>query len=214
MPPKEARSSGNARGIKRREAIESRFRLTQRRKMKTYAMLFSLLTFSTIGALGGCSSASRMSPDVSSAIRKDLDQASFKDVTVTQDRTKGVVTLGGHVGSDGDKGQAATIAQNDAGSQVVAVEIAVIPSGVENQAKAVNADLDDGINKNLDAVLIQSDLRKNIEYKVKNGVVTLTGEVNSQTKRGRVEYVASRVPNVNQVVNELQVKNQKATSSN
>jgi len=41
--------------------------------------------------------------------------------------------------------------------------------------------------------------------------VTLTGEVNSQARRAHVEKIASGVPNVQQVVNELQIKNQKAT---
>jgi osmotically-inducible protein OsmY len=41
----------------------------------------------------------------------------------------------------------------------------------------------------------------------------LTGEVNSQNKRARAETVATRVPNVQQVVNDLQVKDQKASSS-
>ena len=50
-------------------------------------------------------------------------------------------------------------------------------------------------------------------YEVKNGVVTLTGEVNSEDKRTRAEKVATGVPNVTQVVNNLQVKNQKASSS-
>lgn len=49
--------------------------------------------------------------------------------------------------------------------------------------------------------------------RVKNQVVTLTGEVDSQMKRARAEKVASSVVNVQQVVNELQVKGQKATSS-
>jgi osmotically-inducible protein OsmY len=38
--------------------------------------------------------------------------------------------------------------------------------------------------------------------------------VNSQSKRARAESVASSVQNVAQVVNELQVTKQKATSSN
>jgi osmotically-inducible protein OsmY len=42
----------------------------------------------------------------------------------------------------------------------------------------------------------------------------LTGEVDSQADRDRAEGIASRVPNVQQVVNELQIKKQKATSSN
>jgi osmotically-inducible protein OsmY len=52
-----------------------------------------------------------------------------------------------------------------------------------------------------------------VKYDVKNHVVTLTGEVASQSARRQAESVASSVPNVSQVVNELQVKNQKATSS-
>jgi hyperosmotically inducible periplasmic protein len=77
----------------------------------------------------------------------------------------------------------------------------------------VNSDLDTGIEKNLDAALIQNKLHDNVKYEVKSGVVTLTGEVNSQSKRDHAESVATRVPNVKQVVNDLQVKNQKASSS-
>ncbi|MGB9159252.1 MAG: BON domain-containing protein, partial [Candidatus Sulfotelmatobacter sp.] len=91
--------------------------------------------------------------------------------------------------------------------------IAVIPVGAEKEAKAVNSDLDQGIEKNLDAALIQNKLHKSVKYEVKNGVVTLNGEVNSENKRSRAEKVATGVPNVTQVVNNLQVKNQKASSS-
>jgi len=48
---------------------------------------------------------------------------------------------------------------------------------------------------------------------VKSGVVTLTGEVNSEALRSSAEQVAAGVPNVQQVVNDLQVTNQKASSS-
>jgi hyperosmotically inducible protein len=77
----------------------------------------------------------------------------------------------------------------------------------------VNSDLDQGIEKNLDAALIQNKMHDNVKYEVKNGVVTLTGDVNSQTNRDNAEKVAKAVPNVTQVVNNLQVKNQKASSS-
>ena len=89
----------------------------------------------------------------------------------------------------------------------------MIPPGLESDAKTVNSDLDKGIDNNLHAALIQNGLLKGVKYDVKNGVVTLTGEVNSQSKRAQVEQVASSVPNVRQVVNELQVKDQKASSS-
>jgi osmotically-inducible protein OsmY len=173
-----------------------------------------VLATAIVGTLVGCSTATTKAVDVSDAIRTSLDQAGLKDVSASQDREKGVVTLGGHVAADSDKSQAESIAKSLAGNQVVANQIAVIPPGVENAAKKVNADLDKGIESNLDAALIQARLHKNVNYAVKNNVVTLTGDVDSQSKRAQAEQVASAVLNVQQVVNELQVKGQKATSSN
>jgi hyperosmotically inducible protein len=172
-----------------------------------------MLTLLAVGTLAGCSGTDTKSPDVSDSIRKSLDQAGFKDVSVRQDRDKGIVTLGGQVASEYDKSQAESIAKSIAGAQVVADQIAVIPVGIEKEAKAVNSDLDKGIEKNLDAALIQNKMHDNVKYEVKSGVVTLTGEVNSQYKRDHAEKVATRVPHVKQVVNDLQVKNQKARSS-
>jgi osmotically-inducible protein OsmY len=166
-----------------------------------------------IVVLAGCA-ASTKSADVSGSIRTSLDQAGFKDVSTSQDRDKGVVTLGGHVAADADKAQAESIARSLAGNQVVANQIAVIPAGVERDARKMNADLDKGIEGNLDAALIQDRLHDSVQYAVKNSVVTLSGNVDSQSKRAQAQDVASTVPNVQQVVNELQVKGQKATSSN
>jgi osmotically-inducible protein OsmY len=182
--------------------------------MKALKKVASLLGVLMIGTFVlGCSTGSTKSPEVSDKVRRDLDQAQFRDVSVSQDRDKGVVTLGGHVASDADKSQAEMIAKADAAGQVVADEIAVVPPVDDSRAKAVNSDLDKGIEKNLDAALLQSKLDKDVKYDVKNGVVTLKGEVNSQTRRSRVESLASSVPNVQQVVNELDVKGQKATST-
>jgi hyperosmotically inducible protein len=181
--------------------------------MKALRLSVTVLALLAAGTLTGCSGSAAKSPEVSDSIRRSLDQAGFKDVSVSQDRDKGIVTLGGQVGSEFDKSQAESLAKSLAGAQVVADQIAVIPVGVEKQAKAVNSDLDEGIEKNLDAALIQNKLNHGVKFEVKSAVVTLTGEVNSEYKRDRAEKVASRVPNVKQVVNDLQVKDQKASSS-
>ena len=173
-----------------------------------------LLAAVAVAALIGCSSSPTKAADVSDSIHTSLAQAGFKDVSVSQDRDKGVVTLGGHVTVDGDKAQAESIARSIAGPQVVSNQIAVIPPGFESDATKVNSDLDKGIESNLDAALIKNRLHETVSYAVKNHVVTLTGDVDSQSKRERAEQVASGVINVQQVVNELQVKAQKATSSN
>jgi osmotically-inducible protein OsmY len=179
--------------------------------MKTLKSHLSLLTLALAGTLIGCSTKS---PDVSSQIRTSLDQAGFKDVSVSQDRGKGVVTLSGRVSADGDKSQAESIARSSAGAEVVSNQIAVRPPGDESAAKAVNSDLDKGIERNLDAALLEARLHDNVRYEVKNHDVTLTGNVDSQNMRAQAEAVAAGVPNVQQVVNELQIKGQKATSSN
>jgi osmotically-inducible protein OsmY len=181
--------------------------------MKAFKLCLSVLAVALAGTLAGCSTGSTKSPEVSGRIRTALDQAGFKDVTSSQDRDKGVVTLGGHVAADADKAQAQSIAASIAGTQVVSNQIAVIPPGGASDAKKVDSDLDKGIAGNLDAALIQAKLHDSVNYTIKNSVVTLTGEVDSQSKRAQAQAIAAGVPNVQQVVNELQVKGQKATSS-
>jgi hyperosmotically inducible protein len=178
--------------------------------MKSVKLLPAAMLF--LVTITGCARNNK-SPDVAGATRKALDDAGLRDVSVSQDRDKGVVTLGGHVPADADKSRADSIAKSSAGGQVVANEIAVVPQGEQSEARTVNGDLDEAAQKNLDALLVQNRLNRNVRSSVKNGVVTLKGEVNSQSSRERVEKMAAGVPNVRQVVNELDVKDQKASST-
>ncbi|HXM43745.1 MAG TPA: BON domain-containing protein [Bryobacteraceae bacterium] len=180
--------------------------------MKSFKTQLALCTVFAFGMLAGCSTSSK-SPDVGAGVRKALDQAGFKGVSVSQDRDKGVVTLSGQVPSEAGKSQADSIAKSIAGGQVVSNQIAVMPPGAERDTRTMNSDLDKGIANNLDAALIQNTLHQYVKYGVKNGVVTLTGDVDSPITGTRAESIASSIPNVLQVVNELQVKEQKATSS-
>ena len=72
--------------------------------LKPCLMLLAVLAF---GILSGCSANSTQSPDIANSLRKALDQAGLKDVSASQDRDKGVVTLSGHVAGDRDKAQVA-----------------------------------------------------------------------------------------------------------
>ncbi len=181
--------------------------------MRSNILTGGLLAIFAVGTIAGCSSTPTQSADVSDAIGQSLKQAGLKDVSVSQDRDKGVVTLTGTTTSDADKSQAESIARSVAGSQVISDQIAVRPPGGESVAKKVDSDLDGGIEKNFDAVLLQHKLDSDVKFDVKNGVITLTGHVNSQTRRDSVEHLAAGVPNVKQVVNELEVKDQKASST-
>ena len=167
------------------------------------------LCLAALLSVGACSS--RKAPDVSSNIRNSLDQAGLKDVSVSQDKDKGVVNLTGHVPSDVDRAHAESIAKADAPGQVIANEIAVLPPNDESTAKTVNSDVDGAIKKNLDATFVENHL-KDVHYSVKNGVVKLTGKVDSRATRSEAEKLANNVPDVRQVVDELQVKYEPATS--
>jgi hyperosmotically inducible periplasmic protein len=184
----------------------------KRRSMKSLKAVSVLYVAIAIGATLGCSDRSK-APDVANDIRHALDEGGLKDVSVSQDRDKGVVTLGGKVRTDDDKAKAESIAKSIAGNEVVSNEIGVRPNGDESTAKKVDSDLDSGIDKNLDAMLVQHKLKDNVRYDVSNGVVTLKGTVPSQDRRSSVQKLAEQVPNVKQVVNELEVKHQRATSS-
>lgn len=176
-------------------------------------ILLSVVVLFTLGTMAGCKATSSASPDVSADVRKSLDQAGLKDVTVNEDRDKGIVTLGGEVDDANQKTQAENLAKTIAGTQVVADEIAVIPPGQGKDVIAVNRDLDEGIEKNLDATLILNKMHHDVNYAVKNGVVTLSGGVASEAVRDQAAQLAIGVPNVHQVVNDLQVvKDRKASS--
>lgn len=177
---------------------------------RTFVVSAALLA---VTALWGCSSNTSKFPDVRDDVRKSLDDAGLRSVSVSQDQTLGVVTLTGDVQSNDDKNRAETITKSRAAGQVVSDQIGIRPAGDETDAKTVSSDVDKGIDKNLDAALVHRKLKDGVRYDVKNGVVTLKGTVNSQVRRQQIEKVASSVPNVTQVVNELQIKAQRATSS-
>ena len=78
--------------------------------------------------------------------------------------------------------------------------------GEESQARGVSAHLDDGSETNYKAALISKRLNKqSIHYKAKNQVLTLTGSVKTTQQKEEAEQLASKVPNVQQVVNQIDV---------
>jgi hyperosmotically inducible protein len=170
-------------------------------KMKT------LIATSRLAALflaAGCTQTNRKSE--ADAVKQALEQADLKDVTVSDDADKNTVTLGGTLHSNDAKGRAGDIAKQAAPDRTIANEISVQPVGDESQAKAVASNLDDGIENNYKAALISKRLDKqSIHYKAKNGVLTLTGSVQAAQQKAQAELLASKVPNVQLVLNQIEV---------
>jgi hyperosmotically inducible protein len=141
------------------------------------------------------------------SVKKALEQADLKDVTVDEDRDKNTITLGGTVHSENAKQQAAEVAKAAARNRIIANEVAVRPVGTESEAKTISSNLDSGIEKNFKAALVSKDLDKqHIRFDAKNGVLTLKGRVDTPEQRQEAQQIAARVPNVQQVLNEIEVK--------
>jgi hyperosmotically inducible periplasmic protein len=139
-------------------------------------------------------------------VKKALEQADLKDVTVSEDRDKNTITLGGKVHSENAKQQAGEVAQASAGNRIVANEISVQPVGAESAARNIAENVDDAIEKNYKAALISKGLDKNIRFNSKNGVITLKGHVQTPQQKQEAQEIATNIPNVQQVLNELQVR--------
>jgi osmotically-inducible protein OsmY len=173
-------------------------------------MKSAILVFAAVVALllcGACTSNSRNNVSYKDGVKKALEQAELTDVSVAEDVDKNTLTLGGTVHSDEAKAKAATIAQGVAGARIVVNEVSVQPVGAESDAKTIASNVDDAIEKNYKAALISNGLDKqHISFDAKNGVLTLKGSVKTVTQRQEAQTVAGSVPNVQQVLNQIDVK--------
>jgi osmotically-inducible protein OsmY len=172
-------------------------------------MKMKVMTVAIAISLFLAASACSKQPDRSykDSVKTALEQADLKDVTVSEDIDKNTITLGGTLHSEDAKQSATDVAKTNAGSRIVVNEVSVQPVGQESEAKKVASNLDDGIESNYKAALTAKGLDKeHIRFDAKNGVLKLKGRVKTASQRKEAEQLAQAVPNVQQVLNELDVK--------
>jgi hyperosmotically inducible protein len=162
--------------------------------------------------IAGCNSPHY--PDAKAAVNTSLSQSNLGGISVSQDREKGVMTLTGTVQSQDQKMQAESIAKNTAPTYTIADEIGVVPPN-DSGVKAANSDTDDAIEDNIKAEIKRHRNLddQSISVKAKNGAVVLTGSVKTEAQKHEADQLAKKVPNVQQVVNELEVKPRKDSTS-
>ena len=156
-------------------------------------------------AVSGCKN-NASHPDEKSAVTQALSSSDLGKVDVSQDRDKGVMTLKGDLASDADKTRAGELAKQAAPDYTVANEIGVRPP--DSNAGAVASKLDSGIEDNFKATI---KAHKNLDDQsihgdAKNGTLVIKGSVKTAQQKKEVQDLAKKVPNVEQVVNELEVK--------
>jgi hyperosmotically inducible protein len=154
--------------------------------------------------------------DVKDAVDTAMTRNNLGVVKVSQDRDKGVLTLTGDVDSADKKMQAESVAKEAAPGYVVANELAVRPPNADaSQMKAVDSNLDDGIENNYKAAIkAHKNLDdQSIHFDAKNGTLVLKGSVKTAAQKSEAMTLAKNVPNVKEVVNELEVKPDKHSSA-
>lgn len=163
-------------------------------------IIVALVLFSSFG----CSRASEAS--YKDVVQRSLEQADLQGVTVDENRARNTITLGGTVHSVAAKDQAAQVALAVAGRRMIVNQISIEPPGLASQARSIESNVDSGIESNYQAALIANGLaQQNIRYTAKNGVLTLKGKVKDSQQRQEAEQIAQSVPNVGQVVNQIEI---------
>jgi osmotically-inducible protein OsmY len=162
-----------------------------------------------LAGLGLACTSHRDTNDISynDNVQKALEQGDLKGVTVSEDRDRNTITLGGTLHSDDAKRTAGEIARATAGNRIIANEISVQPVDAQSEAKDISSNLDGAIEKNYKAALVAKGLDKqHIRFDAKNGVLILKGTVASAPQRQEAQQLAQTVPNVQQVLNQIDVK--------
>jgi len=168
-------------------------------------LLGAALLMGSAMMIAGCQDKTH--PDEKSAVTNSLSSNNLGSVDVSQDRDKGVMTLKGNVASADAKQQAESLAKQAAPDYTIANEIGVRPPEAAN-AGAVASNLDSAIEDNFKAAIkAHENLNdQSISGSAKNGTLVIKGSVKTAAQKKEVGTLAKQVPNVQQVVNELEVK--------
>lgn len=151
-------------------------------------------------SLTACSSTS----DPSAQAEQALKNANLSDVKVDWDQDARLAHLQGTVGSPDERTRAEQVAATAVGtSGRVLNEVTV--RGM-NDASA--DDLDRGIRQAIDRALKEDAALRDqgIDVAVKNGVVTVKGDVPSAADKARVTEIVRAAPGVKDFANALQIK--------
>lgn len=164
------------------------------------------------------SSCNKDHPDDRMAVYNALDQHDLRSVTVSQNRGAGTMTLSGVVGSNDNKQRAEQIAQQFAPGYQIVDRLQVDSADIQGeiQSSTQKAQLDSSIENHFKATISSHPALKSqkIQAIAKNGTLTLKGSVKTAEERRQAEDLAKKVPQVQHVVNELQVQPGKPSPAN
>ncbi|AUU83981.1 molecular chaperone OsmY [Leclercia adecarboxylata] len=133
----------------------------------------------------------------------DADDIKSTDISVETD--KNVVTLSGFVESQAQAEKAVSVAKGIEGVKSVSDKLHV-RDGKEQSAKGYAGDA--ATTSEIKAKLLADDIvpSRNVKVETTDGVVQLSGEVESKAQSDRAESIAKAIDGVKSVKNDLKVK--------
>jgi hyperosmotically inducible protein len=143
-------------------------------------------------------------PDYEKTADNALSSAALDKVDADYDNDAKTVHLTGTVNTEGERKRAEDVVQKAVGTGAkVANEVTVA-----NKDEGIADDLDNGLENRLgELVDREADLKDdNIDFDANNGVITITGSVDSSAERDKAGDFARSQPGVKNVINSLEVK--------
>ena len=157
-----------------------------------------------IAALASTVACGPKERDYETMSKTALSRAGIENIKSEYDSKTKIVHLSGTVPTAADRDRAGEVAtQAVAPYAQVANEVTV-----EGRDAKTADDLDSGLSTRLENLVDQDQsLQKtDIDFDVKNGVVTIKGNVQTAAQKTQVEQLAKSQPGVKEVVNSLEVK--------
>jgi hyperosmotically inducible protein len=163
---------------------------------------FIAISAALVISLAGCERRSASDATITSAVKNKLaTDPTTSAAKIDVDTSNGVVTLNGKVPTTAEKSEAERLARNTQGVTQVVNNISV-----ERGESANGGTLGDtGILASIKSQYATNGIfGTNVD--VKNGEVTITGEVENALEKSRAEEIARKTSGVKSVKNQLTIK--------
>lgn len=142
-----------------------------------------------------------------SRVEKALEDANVRNVNVDYDENGKVVHLRGKVDTTYDRDRADQIANSIVGTSGKVVNELTVEGVDSETADNMDSQIKDQLDQAVDG---DANLKnENIDFRVNNGVVTISGEVKNAQAKQRVEQMVKGTTGVKDVANELTVSTER-----
>src|SRR5215470_15679159 len=163
---------------------------------------FIAISAALVISLAGCERRSASDTTITTAVKNRLAaDPTTSAAKINVDTSNGVVTLSGKVPTAAEKSEAERIARNTQGVTQVVNNI----SAEQGEGGAEGTSSDTAILTSIKAkYLTNGIIGTNVD--VRNGEVTITGEVDNAQEKARAEEIARQTSGVKSVKNQLTIK--------